>query len=166
MKIRKSIFRWLAWTLAFFLLTAGIAQGAETCKGKCCKEARQSASHESGARELSTNSKTSFETRLPSCHLPEQLNLPAAAVSNAAHCEDESTPTCCHWGKPAIGFLALVVKGHSGRVNRSFHADMLLSIHPQDLSSEHENRIAAVVWVSHTRAAPVQLYLKKTSFIC
>ena len=28
MKIRKPIIKWLVWTLAFFLATAGLAQGA------------------------------------------------------------------------------------------------------------------------------------------
>ncbi len=166
MKTRKPIFKCLAWTLAFFLLTAGIAQGAERCKGKCCQEVRQPAGHDSGATELSLNSKTPIETLLPSCHLPEPLNPRERAVSKTAPCEDESTPSCCHLGKAGTGFLALAVKGHSGGLNRVFHGDMVLSIHPQDLSNENETRIAVVGSALDPRAAPIPLYLKNASFIC
>jgi hypothetical protein len=163
---RKAIFKCLAWTLAFFLVTAGIAQGAERCKGKCCQEVRQPAGRDSSARQLSLSLETPIETLLPSCHLPKQSKPHERAVSATAPCEDESNPSCCHLGKPATGFLALAVKGHWGGMNRISHGDMVLSIHLQDLSSENETPIAVVGSTLSPRAAPIPLYLKNASFIC
>ena len=54
MKTRKPIFKWLAWMLAFFLVTAGVAGGAERCKGKCCQEVRQSSGRDFGASKTSS----------------------------------------------------------------------------------------------------------------
>ncbi|MBW2708788.1 MAG: hypothetical protein JRD04_05840 [Deltaproteobacteria bacterium] len=79
MKIRKSTCKWLAWMLAFFLATAGLAQGAERCEGKCCQGPQEPAAqtqpavHEPGVPALPLNPKTPLDGFLPTCHLPGPL---------------------------------------------------------------------------------------------
>lgn len=166
MKIRKSIFKRLIWILAFFLVTAGFAQAAERCKGKCCQEAREFADHDSGIPELMLNTKTPLETLRPSCHLPKQFIPHTAAASETAPCQDESTTTCCHLGKAGAGIQALAVQGQFGGPNRLFNTDMVVCIQPQNFLNEEGTRFAVIGWVLHPRAAPVPLYLKNTTFIC
>ncbi len=166
MKIRKSTFKWLVWTLAFFLATAGLAQGAERCKGKCCQESREPAIRDPGVLELSLNPRTPLDAFLPSCHMPDPLDVHRAAVSESAPRHDESTPSCCHMGKARASAQALAVQGHFLGTDRLSHADMVLSIQPQDFLNEAGARLAVVGWALHPRAAPVPLYLKNTSFIC
>ena len=166
MKIRKSTFKWLVWSLAFFLATAGLAQGAERCKGKCCQESREPAGRDPGALELSLNPRTPLDAFLPSCHMSDPLDVQRAAVTERETCQDESTPSCCHMGKARVSVQALAVQGHFGGTDRFPHADMVLSIQPQDFLNEEGARLALAGWALHPRAAPVPLYLKNTSFIC
>ena len=166
MKFRKPIIKWLVWTLAFFLATAGLAQGAERCKGKCCQESREPAGRDPGALELSLNPRTPLDAFLPSCGLSKPFNDHRAAVSESAPRHDESTPSCCHMGKARASVQALAVQGHFGGTDRFPHNDMVLSIQPRDFLNEEGARLAVVGWVLHPRAAPVPLYLKNTSFIC
>ncbi|MCF8130800.1 MAG: hypothetical protein K9N10_19995 [Deltaproteobacteria bacterium] len=166
MKIQKPIFKGLVWTLAFFLITAGIAQGAESCKGKCCQEERQPAGNDSQVRELSLNSKTPIERLLPSCHLPKRIDLHRVAASETAPCQDEAKAACCHLEKAETGIQALPVKGQFGGANRFFNAHMAVCIQPQSFMHENGTHYIAIGWVFHPRAAPVPLYLKNASFIC
>lgn len=165
MNIRKPIFKRMVWTLAFFLVTAGLAQGAERCKGKCCQEVRQPSDRAHGVPELSLNPKTPLEALLPSCHMPKQFNLHQAVASETAPCHDESATTCCHLGKAGNGIQALAVQGHFKGLNRHFNADIVVCIQPQNFLTEEGARFAVIGWVLHPRAAPIPLYLKNTSFI-
>jgi len=164
MKIRKSTLKWLVWTLAFFLATAGLAQGAEHCKGKCCQESREPAGRDPGAPELPLNLKAPLDAFLPSCHLPDPLDVHRAAVSGSETCQDESTPSCCHMGKVRDRVQALASQGHSFGTDRLSHAVIVVCI--QADAFLNENRFAVEGWTLHPRAAPVPLYLKNTSFIC
>ena len=166
MKIRKSTFKWLVWMLAFFLATAGLAQGAERCKGKCCQESREPAGRDPGVLELSLNPRTPLDAFLPWCHMPDPLGVQRAAVTERETCQDESTPSCCHMGKARASVQALAVQGHFGGTDRFPHNDMVLSIQPQDFLNEEGACLAVVGWALHPRAARVPLYLKITSFIC
>ncbi len=165
MKIRKPIFKRMVWTLVFFLLTAGLAQGAERCKGKCCQEVRQTTDRHSGEPAISLNPKTPLEGLLPSCHLPGPLGDPKTLASDAAPCQDESTPACCHLVKAGAGIQALAVQVNKG-VHRDLNADMAVCIQPQYDLNEKSVRFSVIGWVLHPRAAPVPLYLKNNSFIC
>ncbi len=164
MKIRKSTLKWLVWTLAFFLATAGLAQGAERCKGKCCQESREPAGRDPGALELSLNPRTPLDAFLPSCGLSKPFNDHRAAVSESAPRHDESTPSCCHMGKARASVQALAVQGHSFGTDRLSHAVIVVCI--QAGAFLNENRFAVERWTLYPRAAPVPLYLKNTSFIC
>jgi hypothetical protein len=166
MKIQKPIFKGMIWTLTFFLITVGLAQGAEPCKGKCCQEVKQPAGNDSQVRELSLNPKTPIERLLPSCHLPKQIDRHPIAASETAPCQDETTTTCCHLGKAGAGIQALAVQGQSGGANRFFNALMAVCIQPQIFLNEKGTHFVVIGWVLHPRAAPVPLYLKNTSFIC
>jgi len=166
MKIQKPILKGLVWTLAFFLITAGLAQGAEPCKGKCCQEVRQSGGNDSEAKTLSLNPKTPIERLLPSCHLPKQINLHPIVASETAPCQDETQLTCCHLGKEGTGIQALPVKGQFGGANRFFNDPMAVCIQPQNFLNENGTHAVVIGWVLHPRAAPVPLYLKNASFIC
>jgi hypothetical protein len=166
MKFRKPIIKWLVWMLAFFLATAGLAQGAERCKGKCCQESLEPAGRDPEVPELSLNPRTPLDAFLPSCHMPDPLDVQRAAVTEGETCQDESTPSCCHMGKARASVQALAVQGHFGGTDRFPHNDMVLSIQPQDFLNEQGARLDVAEWVLHPRAAPVPLYLKNTSFIC
>jgi hypothetical protein len=166
MKIQKPILKGLVWTLAFFLITAGLAQGAEPCKGKCCQEVRQSGGNDSEAKALSLNPKTPIERFLPSCHLPKQISLHPIVASETAPCQDETTTTCCHLGKAGVGIQALAVKGQFGGMNRLSNAHMAVCIQPQNFINEKGTHLVVIGRILHPRAAPVPLYLKNTSFIC
>ncbi len=171
MEIRKSKIKWLVWMLAFFLATAGLAQGAERCRGKCCQGPQetavqeQPAVHEPGVPELPLNPNTPLDAFLPSCHLPGPLvGHQRAAVSEEAPCQDESTPSCCHMGKVRDRVQALASQGHSFGPDRLSHAVMVVCIQPDAFLTE--DRFAVDGWTLHPSAAPVPLYLKNASFIC
>jgi len=166
MKIQKPIFKGLVWTLAFFLITAAIAQGAERCKGKCCQEVQQPAGNDSEVRELSLNPKTPIERLLPSCHLTQDIDLHPIRASETAPCQDETKATCCHLGKAGTGIQALAVKGQFGGANRFFNAHIAVCIQPQNFLNEKGTHFVVIGWVLHPRAVPVPLYLKNASFIC
>jgi len=166
MKLRKSTFKWLVWTLAFFLVTAGLAQGAERCKGKCCQEVPLTSGHDTGVLELSLNPKTPLDTLLPSCHLTEPFNIGMAAVSESASCQDEGAPSCCHLVKAGVDIQALAVQGHFGGGHRLSHVDMVFSIQPREFLTQTGACSSVIGWALQSRAAPVPLYLKNTSFIC
>jgi hypothetical protein len=165
MKIRKPIFKRILWTMVFFLLTAGLSQGAERCKGKCCQGVPHPAVRHSGEPALSLNSKTPLEGLLPSCHLTDPLGAIKTVAYDAAPCQDVSTPACCHWVKAGAGIQALAVQGHKG-VNRHLNPDMVVCYQPQYKFNETDVRFAVMGCVLHSRAASVPLYLKNTSFIC
>ena len=170
MKIRKSTFKWLAWTLAFFLATAGLAQGAGHCKGKCCQGEQELAAREKPVvhgpevLELQLNPKTPLDAFLPSCHLSGTSRLQRATVSEEEPCRDEGTPSCCHLGKAGSSVQALVSQGHSSGIDRLFHVVMAACIQPDAFLNE--DRFAVDGWNLQPRAAPVPLYLKNASFIC
>jgi hypothetical protein len=166
MRIQKPIFKGLVYTLAIFLITAGLAQGAERCKGKCCQEVRQPAGNDSQVRELSLNPQTPIERLLPSCHPTQPIDLHPIASSETAPCQDEPETTCCHLGKAGNGIQALAVKGQFGGSNRFFNAHMAVCIQPQRFLAEKDTHFVVIGWILHPRAAPVPLYLKKASFIC
>lgn len=164
MKIRKSTFKWLVWTLAFFLATAGLAQGAERCKGKCCQESRESVDRDPGASELPLTLKVPIDAFFPSCHMPDPLDVHRVAVSERETCQDKGTPSCCHMGKVRDRVQALVSQGHSFGTDRLSHAVIVVCIRADVFLNE--NRFAVEGWTLHPRVAPVPLYLKNTAFIC
>ncbi|MCP4579075.1 MAG: hypothetical protein GY846_22610 [Deltaproteobacteria bacterium] len=166
MKIRKSTFNWLVWTLAFFLITAGLAQGAEACKGKCCQGPQEPAGHDLGEVELSLNPKTPLDAFLPLCHLPGPVGDHRAAASEGEPCEDGGAPPCCHIGKAGASVQALASQGHFWGPERLVHAGLVTCIQPDAFLNENQRHLAVDGGSLHPRAAPVPLYLKNTSFIC
>jgi hypothetical protein len=173
MKIRKSTLIWLVWTLAFFLVTAGFAQGAEHCKGKCCQGPREPATRENplvhGPEVLGLQliPKTPLDAFLPSCHLSGPSgDQKRVAVSEKAPCRDEGAPSCCHMGKAGSRVQALISQGHSWGTDRPFHADMVVCVQSHEFLDKDQRRLIVDGWNLQPRAAPVPLYLKNTSFIC
>ncbi len=178
MKIRKSTFKWLAWMLAFFLVTASVAQGVERCGGKCCQGQQEpvvrdpSVVHEPGNLGLPLNPKMPLDAFLPSCHLPGPLGDSRTAgsqeeASQEAPCQDEGAPiSCCHLGKAGTGSQALVSQGHSWGTDRLFHAALAVCIQSAANLNEDQRYQSVDGGSLQPRAAPVPLYLKNTSFIC
>ena len=172
MKIRKSAFKVLAWTLVFFLAAAGIAQGAENCKGKCCQVAQEPALQEKtivhvpGGLELHLNPKTPLDAFLPSCHLSGPSGVQRAAVPEEEPCQDEGGLSCCHMGKASNGVQALPSQGYSWGPDRLFHAELVVCSQWDAFLDEYQRHIAVDGGGLQPRAAPVPLYLKNTSFIC
>lgn len=173
MKIRKPAFKVLAWTLVFFLVAAGLAQGAENCKGKCCQAAQKPALQEKtilhvpGVLELHLNPKTSLEAFLPSCHLSGSSGVQRAAVPEEAPCVDGGAPiSCCHMGKAGTGVQALASQGHSWGADRLFHAELVVCSQWDGFLDEDQRHPAVDGGGLQPRAAPVPLYLINTSFIC
>lgn len=172
MKIRKSTFKWLVWTLAFFLAMAGFAQGAANCKGKCCQGPQAPVTlekpvvHGSEALALQLYPKTPLDAFLPSCHLSGPSGDQRVAVFEKAPCQDEGAPSCCHMGKAGGRVQALISQGHFWGTDRSFHVDMVVCVHSHDFLNKDQRRLTVDGWHLQPRAAPVPLYLKNTSFIC
>ena len=172
MKIRKPTLKWLVWTLAFFLAAAGLAQGAENCKGKCCQVAQEPALqektvvHDPGVLELHLNPKTPLDAFLPSCHLSGPSGVQRAAVPEEEPCQDEGGLSCCHMGKASNGVQALPFQGHSWGADRPFHAELVVCSQWDAFLDENQRHIAVDGGGLQPRAAPVPLYLKNTSFIC
>jgi len=173
MKIRKSTFKWLAWTLAFFLVTASVAQGVERCEGKCCQGQQEPVVrdrpvvHEPVALELPLNPKTPLDAFLPSCHLPGPPGDSRTSGSEEAPCQDEGAPiSCCHMGKAGAGSQALVFQGHSWGTDRLFHAALMVCSQSDTFLNEDQRHLTVDGGSLQPRAAPVPLYLKNASFIC
>jgi len=169
MKIRKSTFKWLSLMLVFFMATAGLAQAAAFCKGKCCQEpaAREKpVVHEPVIPELPLNPETPLEALLPSCHLSGTTNVQRVTVTAGEPCRDEGTPSCCHLGKAASRVKALASQGYSWGTDRLFSVGLVVCLQPDAFLKEDQRQLSVDGGSLQPRAAPVPLYLKNTSFIC
>ena len=164
MKIKKSTFKWMVWVLAFFFMAAGIAEGADRCRKKCCQEWRVDNNPE--VQEISFYPETSLDALLPPCHLSGPSKVVRKAISEDVACSNESTPYCCHMGKDRTSVQAVVFKSQFGRANRLFPMDTVIHVQPRNFFNEHEARFVVMERMRHPSDAPVPLYLKNTSFIC
>lgn len=154
----------MVWLLVFFLMAVGVAQGADSCREKCCQESRVESKPK--VQEIALHPETPLDALLPSCHLSEPIQVVHKAVPEDLACNDESTPSCCHLGKAGTFVQALVSKSQFGGTNRLFHMDLVIHVQPWDFFNEYEARLVVMGRLLHPRAAPVPLYLKNTSFIC
>jgi len=166
MKIRKPTFKWLSLMLVFFMATAGLAQAAAFCKGKCCQE--PAAREKPVVPELPLNLETSLDALLPYCHLSDTSNVQRATVTEGEPCRDEGTPSpsCCHLGKTASRVNALASQGYSWGTDRLFNIGLVVCIQSDAFLNEDQRHLVVDRGSLQPRAAPVPLYLKNTSFIC
>ncbi len=164
MKIRKPTFKWLSLLLVFFMATAGLAQAAAFCKGKCCRE--PAAREKPVVPELPLNPETPLDALLPSCHLSGTSNVQRATVTEGEPCRDEGTPSCCHLGKAASRVKALASQGYSWGTDRLFNVGLVVCIQPDAVLNDGQRHLAVDGGTLQPRVAPVPLYLKNTSFIC
>ncbi len=163
--MKKSNYRWLIWALTFCFLWAGIAQGADRCTGRCCQVSE--GPNDGTVSRLVLHGGTPLDALLPSCHQSHPLKSLEKVVHENVPCDKESnTHACCHLGKERAFVQALAPTSHFGGTGRLFQLDLVFHDQPQSPFYEEDSRLVLMGWLLYPRAAPVPLYLKKTSFIC
>lgn len=149
MKIWRSTFKIIAWALAFFLATAGIAQAVNICKGECC---------------LSLYPAMEFDSLLAFCDPIQEYSNIANPDPEQQTCRDGEMPSCCR--------LAQANHKVQGLTSRSlFRADPLLDVSlvcliPQFNLTNDQLHVATARYSLPARTDPVPLYIKNTSFLC
>ena len=155
----------MVWVLAFFLIAAGVAEGAERCGQECCRELRME-SNFFKVQEITRHPEALLDAILPSCHLPLPFRVLYETVPQDPACNEGSSPSCCYLKKDGTFVPALVSESRFGGNNLFFQMDMMAHVQLRIFQDEHEACFAAMGRLLHPRAAPIPLYLKNTSFIC